>query len=229
MARAADKWRNCLQILTLAYIWQHLHTIGNTCLQTAGKSCLKGFRGVHILHSWLTPLVVQAFISELEAAASECGLRLKRLDKKSEKAALSAQKARLLQLVAPEAMPATALALAVPLLVLQHKHKLLSVPGRGISTVLQQLSGQLSPAAFEFVCKYHESVVESLKLQSGAGGEGEQQEVKLAQLQQQLEEKLPVLKALVGLGELPPELKGGPQAGSGEAAAAAADEESAAE
>ena len=167
-------------------------------------------------------LTLQEFITQLEAAATECGLRLKRLDKKSEKAVLAAQKARLLQLLAPEGTPATALALAVPLLVLQHKHKLLSVPGRGISTVLQQLSGQLFPAAFEFVSGYHESVVESLKLQSGAGGEGQQQERKLGQLQQQLEEKLPVLKALVGLGDLPPELK----AGAGETAAAAAAETS---
>jgi hypothetical protein len=44
--------------------------------------------------------------SALEAAASECGLRLRRLDKKSEKAAAAAAKARLLALLSDEEDPA---------------------------------------------------------------------------------------------------------------------------
>ncbi len=62
---------------------------------------------------------VQDLEASLESAAAELGLRLRCLDKKSEKAALAAQRARLLAALALEGVPANALALALPLVVLK--------------------------------------------------------------------------------------------------------------
>ncbi len=64
-------------------------------------------------------LLPQDLESALEDAANECGLRLRRLDKKSEKAALAAQRTRLMALLSGEDTPANALALALPLLFLK--------------------------------------------------------------------------------------------------------------
>jgi len=52
----------------------------------------------------------------LESTVSDCGLRLRRLERKAEKAALSAQRAKLLAALHLEASPPACLALAVPLL-----------------------------------------------------------------------------------------------------------------
>jgi len=51
----------------------------------------------------------QEVAAALEAAAAECGLRLRPLEKKSEKAALAAAKARLLGLLVGEEEPAVSL------------------------------------------------------------------------------------------------------------------------
>jgi hypothetical protein len=122
---------------------------------------------------------VQDFVSKLEAAAMECGIRLKRLDKKAEKAACSAQKAKLLQLLHDEQAPAAALALVLPLLVLKSCNKLMSIPGRAIGGVLVLLQGQLEEEQHTLVQQFHERVVESLKAGSadGAGaGDAESQQ-----------------------------------------------------
>jgi hypothetical protein len=54
--------------------------------------------------------------SALESAADTVGIRLRRPDKKSEKAALAALRSRLLAALSTEQDPAAALALVVPLL-----------------------------------------------------------------------------------------------------------------
>ena len=60
---------------------------------------------------------VQALILVLEEAAGEAGVRLKRLDKKDEKAALQAEQQALDKQLQTEQDPAAELSLAVPLLV----------------------------------------------------------------------------------------------------------------
>lgn len=144
--------------------------------------------------------LLQELVSQLEAAAGECSIRLKQLDKKSEKAALVAQKARLLQLLDPEQVPAAALALALPLLALKVSNKLVNVPGRAIGGFLAVLQPSLQEEECTLVQQYHQLVVESLKLQSGAkdaGADGAKEQ--LGQLQEQLAGLLPKLKALVGI------------------------------
>ncbi|GBF94592.1 hypothetical protein Rsub_06707 [Raphidocelis subcapitata] len=125
----------------------------------------------------------------LEAAAGECGLRLRRLDKKSEKAAVAAAKARLLALLDAEQEPAAALALALPLLHLRATGRLLSLPGRAMGPVLARLEGQLPEGGYETARAFLDGVVESLK--QGGGG---------AELAEGLAAQLPALKVLAGLG-----------------------------
>ena len=60
---------------------------------------------------------MQALISVLEEAAGEAGVRLKRLDRKSEKAALQAEQQALDKQLQAGQDPAAVLSLAVPLLV----------------------------------------------------------------------------------------------------------------
>ena len=70
---------------------------------------------------------MQALVAVLEEAAGEAGVRLKRLEKKSEKAALlSEQQALEKQLQAAED-PAAELSLAVPLIVQRVRHQPASV------------------------------------------------------------------------------------------------------
>jgi hypothetical protein len=148
--------------------------------------------GLHLLLLHLL-LLLQEFFNHLEAAASECGMRLKRLDKKSEKAALASHKARLLALLAPESSPAAALALVVPLLVLVHCHKLVTLPGRSLSVVIDKLKEQLSEEQFKLLSEYHAAVVASLKAQGAAGSEPS---AEAQQLQEHLTSNLDALKAL---------------------------------
>lgn len=60
---------------------------------------------------------MQALILVLEEAACEAGVRLKRLDRKDEKAALQAEQQALDKQLQTEQDPAAELSLAVPLLV----------------------------------------------------------------------------------------------------------------
>lgn len=137
---------------------------------------------------------VQDFVSKLEAAALECGIRLKRLDKKAEKAACAAQKAKLLQLLRDEQVPAAVLALVLPLLVLKTCHKALSIPGRAIGGILVLLQGKLEEEQHALVQQFHELVVESLKAAS-AGSEGPSD----AASQQSLQAMVPKVKELAGV------------------------------
>jgi hypothetical protein len=144
---------------------------------------------------------LQDFVTQLETAAAECGIRLRRLDKKAEKPLLTAQKARLLQLLESETSPAAALALALPLLVLKVSGKLANVPGRAIGGVLMALKAEMAEDDFSLMQQFHQLVVDSLKLQAASGrrleDDGQQQAAQ--HLQQQLTMLLPKVKVLVGL------------------------------
>lgn len=139
-------------------------------------------------------MLVQDFITKLEAAAQECGIRLKRLDKKADKAACTAQKARLLQLLHAEQVPAAVLALVLPLLVLKGCNKLMSIPGRAISGVLALLQAKMEPEQHALVQQFHELVVESLKA-AAAGNKGAAD----TDTEQQLQGLIPAMKALAGV------------------------------
>lgn len=130
-------------------------------------------------------------MSKLEAAAQECSIRLKRLDKKAEKAACTAHKARLLGLLHDEQAPAAVLSLALPLLVLKSSHKLMSIPGRAIGGVLGLLESKLEPEQHALVQQFHELVVDTLKA-AASGNEGSANS-------EQLQVLVPQVKALAGV------------------------------
>jgi hypothetical protein len=136
-------------------------------------------------------LLLQDFVSKLEAASQQCGIRLKRLDKKSEKAACTAHKARLLGLLQDEQAPAAVLALVLPLLALKTSNKLVSIPGRAIGGVLALLQSKLEAEQHSLVQQFHELVVDSLK-SAAAGGEA-------SAGPEQLQTLIPHVKALAGV------------------------------
>ena len=154
---------------------------------------------------------MQALLVQLEAAAAECGMRLRRLEKKSEKALLTAQRARLLGALESETSPAAALALALPLLAAKAAGRLVNAPGRAISGVLAALRPSMSEADADLVQRFHAAVVDSLRAHAGrgdeAGGGGNSSDSgdPVASQQQQLDDLLPQLKAAVmGGSQLPP-------------------------
>lgn len=65
------------------------------------------------------PLCLQEVETALESAAGDLGLRVRQLDKKSEKAAAATERARLLDALSAESDAAAALMLVVPLLFLK--------------------------------------------------------------------------------------------------------------
>lgn len=139
-------------------------------------------------------LSMQEFIEKLEAAAQQCGIRLRRMDKKSEKAACSAHKARLMQILHSEQSPSAVLALALPLLVLKTSNKLVSIPGRAMGGVLALLQAKMAPEQHSLLQQFHELVVDSLKAASACKAAGLSSES-----QQQLDKLLPDVKSLVGV------------------------------
>lgn len=141
---------------------------------------------------------MQEFIAQLESAAIECSIRLRRLDKKSEKALLTAQKSRLMQLLQAEQLPATTLAVALPLLTLKVSSKLLNVPGRAISGVLAALQPSMQEEDYAVVQQFHQLVVESLKMQSKQQQDADEKQ-HTSDIDERLRLLLPGLKALVGI------------------------------
>jgi len=126
----------------------------------------------------------------LDAAAEAAGLRLRKPDKKAEKAALADFQAKLRAQLAGAADPAEALALAVPLLFARATGKMLAVPGKAITGVLSELQGELEEEALALVTEFHVDVVAYIRAKSEEGGPG---------LLAALTARLPALKAACGL------------------------------
>ncbi|KAG2451252.1 hypothetical protein HYH02_003859 [Chlamydomonas schloesseri] len=165
----------------------------------------------------------------LDRAAAAVGVRPKKLDKKSEKAALAALRERLLgQLAAEAGDPPAALALMVPLAHLRITGKAVSLPGKALGPVLARLGAAAAAAAegagggmseelagcVRGLAALHEGVVEYLKAQSSpAAGGGD-----TGALLERLTESLPPLKSALGL-QVPGGGGGGAAAAAGEAEA----------
>jgi len=112
----------------------------------------------------------------LDSAVEAAGLRLKKLDKKAERAAVSEFQAERRSQLLGATDPAEALALAVPLLFAQATGKLISVPGKAITGVLTELEGELGAETFQLVMGFHQDVVAYIRARS-QGGEGEESEL----------------------------------------------------
>lgn len=134
----------------------------------------------------------QAFQSELDAAVEAAGLRLRRLDKKAERALVFAQRKLWEQQAAAETDASTLLALAVPLLLARQHGRVVSLPGRALAPAVELLraGGHLPEASCQLLADFHAAVVEQLKL-AGGGSEEARGEV-----EERLERLAPGVRAL---------------------------------
>jgi len=123
----------------------------------------------------------------LEGASSAAGLRLKRPDKKAEKAAIADVRAKLSEQLSAEAEPAAALALVVPLLFVKYTGRLITVPGRAITGVIAHLAEDMPEDAHQLVLRFHKDVVAHLKSRADS---------ERSDSLERLQEQLPALKAL---------------------------------
>jgi hypothetical protein len=163
-------------------------------LRTAGAALLDALSGRS----------VPALDAALEPLAAACGVRLKRLDKRSEKALLAAHREALSAQLASEDAPPAALLLAVPLLYVERAGVALSLPGRALSAAVARLGAQQLTTAEEqrVLSSFHDAVVTLLQLRSGDGADAVKAaaEVKLTWLEAQL----PALRRLATAAAAPP-------------------------
>jgi hypothetical protein len=115
---------------------------------------------------------VAALDAALEPLAAACGVRLKRLDKRSERALLAAHREALAAQLAAEDAPPAALLLAVPLLYAERASVALSLPGRALSAAVARLGDQLTtPEEQRTLSGFHDAVVALLQLRSCDGAD----------------------------------------------------------
>lgn len=138
----------------------------------------------------------QAFQSKLDAAAEAAGLRLRRLDKKGERALVFAQRKLWEQQAGGAPDASTLLTLAVPLLLARQHGRAVNLPGRALAAAVDLLraGGHLPDEACQLLADFHAAVVEQLKLQ--AGGDAAARDAVEAQLQA----LVPRLQALLAGG-----------------------------
>uniref|UniRef100_A0A7S3VMY6 Uncharacterized protein n=1 Tax=Dunaliella tertiolecta TaxID=3047 RepID=A0A7S3VMY6_DUNTE len=157
-----------------------------------------------------TACTIRDALDTLSHAAEVLGLRLKAVDKKSERAVLAQLRAELLGALSAEHDPAAALALVVPLLFMRATGKAVAVPGKTLAAVLARCSSGssssgrasasgLSPEALASVEAFHAQVVEHLVLMGGGGGGGTDAAARQARLAESLAQQLPAMKCLAGL------------------------------
>ncbi|KXZ55512.1 hypothetical protein GPECTOR_2g1061 [Gonium pectorale] len=135
----------------------------------------------------------------LERAAGSLGIRVKKLDKKGEKAALAALRERLLGALAGESDPPSALAAMVPLAYMRVTGKALTLPGKALGPVLAKLQAAAEPgselaAAAAGLAALHAGVVDYLRAQSGSSSSAE-----TGAMLERLSAQLPPLKSALGL------------------------------
>ncbi|GBG67649.1 hypothetical protein CBR_g777 [Chara braunii] len=102
---------------------------------------------------------VPTFMASLESLAEDCGVRLRKLDKKVERTLLHMHKRALISQLEAEQDPVAALPLAVSLLFAQVHARALQAPGRAIATVIASLKDAISKASHQMLMEYHSQTV----------------------------------------------------------------------
>ncbi|XP_078429653.1 E3 UFM1-protein ligase-like protein [Wolffia australiana] len=145
---------------------------------------------------------VDMFLSALGSLAEECGLMVKKLDKKLERTLLHAYRKDLMTHVASETDPVALLPKVLSLLYVQVYNKALQAPGRAVSAALSRLKDKLPDAAYMTVTNYHSATVTLLALISAATGEDDGCSAdRILSKRELLESMMPEMKA-VALGNL---------------------------
>ncbi|KAI5625512.1 E3 UFM1-protein ligase 1 [Silurus asotus] len=114
------------------------------------------------LNSSLNGKSIEEFLCNLEAAAEECGIMLKKGDKKKEKQVLAMHKHSLMDQLQAAVDEALVLHLTVLLLFQQHTHCMLLAPGRCVSNIIHTLQSKLPQDQYELLMQYHTLVVKRL-------------------------------------------------------------------
>ncbi|KAI5082067.1 hypothetical protein GOP47_0001810 [Adiantum capillus-veneris] len=109
---------------------------------------------------------VEEFELALQDVADECGLRLKKLDKKAERALLSTYRKELVSQIESESDPVTLLPKVVALLFTQVYNKALQAPGRTIGSAITHLKKMISEDAYAVLVEYQSATVALLSMLS---------------------------------------------------------------
>lgn len=141
---------------------------------------------------------VEAYMTALRAFADECGLTVKKLDKKLERTLLHSYRKDLSAQVSAETDPVTILPKVVSLLYIQFYARALQAPGRTISVAISKLKDKLDESAYKTLEEYHAATVTLLALISAATGDEEDcTSDRTLSKKELLERLMPALKALV--------------------------------
>ncbi|KAK3506969.1 hypothetical protein QTP70_033179 [Hemibagrus guttatus] len=114
------------------------------------------------VNSSLNGKSIEEFLCNLEAAAEQCGIMLKKGDKKKEKQVLSIHRQTLMEQLQAAVDEALVLHLTVLLLFQQHTHCMLLAPGRCVWNIIHTLQSKLSQDQYELLMQYHTLVVKQL-------------------------------------------------------------------
>ncbi|XP_076128606.1 E3 UFM1-protein ligase 1 [Alosa pseudoharengus] len=131
------------------------------------------------LHNSLNGKSIEDFIDSLETAAEECGLMLKRGDKKRERQALFQHRQALLEQLKLTEDPALVLHLTSVLLFQASTHCMLHAPGRCVPQIIGTLVGKIPEDQHKLLSRYQALVVKQLVSQSQGkkpeqeGGDGQ--------------------------------------------------------
>ncbi|XP_041950547.1 E3 UFM1-protein ligase 1 [Alosa sapidissima] len=118
------------------------------------------------LHNSLNGKSIEDFIDSLETAAEECGLMLKRGDKKRERQALFQHRQALLEQLKLTEDPALVLHLTSVLLFQASTHCMLHAPGRCVPQIIGTLVGKIPEDQHKLLSRYQALVVKQLVSQS---------------------------------------------------------------
>ncbi|KAI3806361.1 hypothetical protein L1987_22262 [Smallanthus sonchifolius] len=141
---------------------------------------------------------VEAYMTALRAFADECGLTMKKLDKKLERTLLHSYRKDLSAQVSAETDPVTILPKVVSLLYIQFYGRALQAPGRAISVAISKLKDKLDDSAYKTLEEYHAATVTLLTLISASTGDEEDCTSDRALSKKEfLERMMPALKGLV--------------------------------
>eukprot|EP00897_Mesotaenium_endlicherianum_P008473 jgi/Mesen1/7654/ME000400S06852 len=109
---------------------------------------------------------LEACESALQALAAEAGVRLRRLDKKGERALLHIHRKALAAQLESEEHPVAALPLAVSLFFIEVHHRALQAPGRALAAAVAHLKAGLPESSFKTLSDFHTATVEFISQQS---------------------------------------------------------------
>ncbi|XP_030638569.1 E3 UFM1-protein ligase 1 [Chanos chanos] len=147
------------------------------------------------LHNTLNGKSIEEFLTNLEMSVEECGLMLKRGDKKRERQALFVHRQALMEQLKMTEDPAMVLHLTSVLLFQATTHCMLHAPGRCVPQIIGTLVGKISEDQHKLLSHYQSLVVKQLVGQN----QGKKQEQGEEEENQEKEERETIQKELHSL------------------------------